>query len=975
MDAVTIKKLGLGMFEKWQVLGVVSENDYTKNLRGESVDLNFKEIKNISISKRDKLMESKLLARKILQKYSATMAPRHREFTADASGMTNNKNIVARSEVAILEHFEPSASIFIDQVETPVEDNPRNPPESIDRCIYSAMKAFARFLDKRPLSLPTTEPSSKSILSSDVGATNAPSSSSSNTHKVSSFSGHTRCFRHSGRVFKWRRYTPPELHGPTVGTVMEVNNLATSTKSKGKKRSISDSGLDNPNKRFKHQSGVRAKKKKVQSGNDSVPSVDSSSRSSRQAAGKESKPKFNKTIRVSASREARKALGMHEQLSVGALGPLQQQPFQSYLGDLSMTTALDDMNVNDPGSDCGLDDFLAPNLVDEVFASIEGDQGRGTAKTKTRTKNVGNICLEAVTDKFKPVTITMGPLFPLLERSLPRNFSHQSNAYGDAKTFMKEDWKSVAEEICSTFEGMAKLWSEMRAIGALILQHYVNKIMTKEWDSSQETLRDQRWVELQSVLEPGFFQNLVFSLYRPGPNRRKAPGAECATKALKQFSTDFRVEFAGIQRRLQGRLDGQAPGKFLEQIARNLEDMVGQHIRQYLLELKHRVKVLNPEWANKAGSPVLNDLDEQGRSPLYGPVQIFWLLNSRIPANHRFEFMPRPGFQDVHCAITESHYLTAILRARSNTREQRLLRQKLYVLFAPPDDHLLSRVRAQVKTPPGTLPSTQHLQRYPGELFYKMFFARDKRNNYERKTVVITTSDPAIPNLFKNDPHSILETITTIEKMPKGQEEQRRSMASRLKGAIQCHVEEQRGQSDTMPKYVLWGTICTDGYVCNQLATCLYEKDKAKAKKSKSKIGSCGDNENRPKLQYLRHAIKDEASYQKTFGTGPKEHLIAAGDPGIANTLTLTKLNSRSGQQCNTSLSRGTHEFSSKWYKRLVERLKASPDGGGEQSIQELENGIEAAVDISDVQATDAIVMAEVHESFCAHIGSVRVEA
>ncbi|KAF9543982.1 hypothetical protein BGW38_009746, partial [Lunasporangiospora selenospora] len=94
---------------------------------------------------------------------------------------------------------------------------------------------------------------------------------------------------------------------------------------------------------------------------------------------------------------------------------------------------------------------------------------------------------------------------------------------------------------------------------------------------------------------------------------------------------------------------------------------------------------------------------------------------------------------------------------------------------------------------------------------------KDKRNNYERKTVVITSSDPAIPNLFKSDPHGILETIATIEKIPKGQEEQRKSMASHLKGAIRCHVEEQTGQGDSsegyaVPKYALWDTMCTNGY-------------------------------------------------------------------------------------------------------------------------------------------------------------------
>lgn len=183
------------------------------------------------------------------------------------------------------------------------------------------------------------------------------------------------------------------------------------------------------------------------------------------------------------------------------------------------------------------------------------------------------------------------------------------------------------------------------------------------------------------------------------------------------------------------------------------------------------------------------------------------------------------------------------------------------------------------------------------------------------------------------------------------------------------------GQGRAGPKCALWGTLCTDGYLCNQLATSLYETAQGRAKGSKGKGGGREENESRSKLQYLRQAIKDEVSYQQVFGTGAKEHLIAAGDPGIANTLTLTRLNSRTGQQSNTALPRGIHEFSSKGYKRLVEKLKmectyADQNGADVQSIQELENSIMAAAEIADIQARDSTVLVEVHESFCAHVDS-----
>jgi hypothetical protein len=264
-----------------------------------------------------------------------------------------------------------------------------------------------------------------------------------------------------------------------------------------------------------------------------------------------------------------------------------------------------------------------------------------------------------------------------------------------------------------------------------------------------------------------------------------------------------------------------------------------------------------------------------------------------------------------------------------------------------------------------------------------MFFAGDQRNNYERKAAVVTSSDPSIPNLFESDPHGIMETIAMVETMPKDQAERRKSMASQLKVAIKGHVKKLTVQGDSGrrhagPKYALWGTVSTDGYVCNQLATCLYETAQVKTKAGESKKGGHQDNESRPKLQYLRQAIRDDASYRRVFRNGPKGHLIAAGDPGIANTLTLTKLNTQTGQQSNTSLPRGTHEFSSKWYKRLLERLKNQsshtdpndPSLHAKRSICELENGIAPVTVIADIQADDSVILAEIHASFCAHVRS-----
>lgn len=152
--------------------------------------------------------------------------------------------------------------------------------------------------------------------------------------------------------------------------------------------------------------------------------------------------------------------------------------------------------VIDDSDDHALEDYLDPTLVEAAFAEIEGtsarqDTGQKAATARTCTKNVGNICLDTITNGFKPAAMMMGPLYPLLECALSHNFAGQSNAFRDRSTFMTNNWKSIAREVCSTFEAMAKLWTYLNKIGGLVMQYYVNQCMTKGSHASQEASQTQ----------------------------------------------------------------------------------------------------------------------------------------------------------------------------------------------------------------------------------------------------------------------------------------------------------------------------------------------------------------------------------------------------------------------------------------------------------------------------------------------------
>lgn len=83
----------------------------------------------------------------------------------------------------------------------------------------------------------------------------------------------------------------------------------------------------------------------------------------------------------------------------------------------------------------------------------------------------------------------------------------------------------------------------------------------------------------------------------------------------------------------------------------------------------------------------MESISEEGTAMVFGLLPTFWLLNSRIPSDHHFEYVLWPGFSDSYCNITESQFLATILCPvkddRDLTNQQEALKRKLLTVFSP----------------------------------------------------------------------------------------------------------------------------------------------------------------------------------------------------------------------------------------------------------------------------------------------------
>ncbi|KAF8921664.1 hypothetical protein BGZ58_004052, partial [Dissophora ornata] len=539
-----------------------------------------------------------------------------------------------------------------------------------------------------------------------------------------------------------------------------------------------------------------------------------------------------------------------------------------------------------------------------------------------RKRNPGNMIGDVLNVNYKTVTLNIGTVGRCLQRGL--------------LNYNTEDCPGLHEHILSTIRGLVRINTDLIRYGSLATFNYINIVMAEHPSINAESKDvEYRKEKLQYIANEsqGYFKSLVKVLFYGD----KATGNLDYYKSAKSTAELF-MAMPGDKKEMIQRLREckTASSHFLEQIGQTLGDMIRCHIHAFVSELKKRINVWNPEWAeSQEGSDFLRTIGDNGKSSVHDAVSVLWVLNTKLPLAKRFAYIPMSAYKDRYCVISEMHLLEALLK----TGVEKMFRKGLVKIF-------------------GNLEKAKELsQTHPGELFRKLFFY-GKKTNYDRQACVGYPNDKSLPHLLDLENLPCQVQLKALETQ--GPKTEAYVTAKReVKMAIENYILAL-GADTRAGKYVLTNTLLTDGH---QLKIHAYSRVQVK-KRSNSQSGSSSGATMPPsinprntascystksKMRYLPALIPNLESLQKEFGD-QGSHVVLAVDPGIKNTATAVIADSLAPEKSwNISLSKGCHTWNYQRHNKILRHHKKHKrfDVAGElKSVNDLELMIQPILSI-----------------------------
>lgn len=338
--------------------------------------------------------------------------------------------------------------------------------------------------------------------------------------------------------------------------------------------------------------------------------------------------------------------------------------------------------------------------------------------------------------------------------------------------------------------------------------------------------------------------------------------------------------------------------------------------------------VWNPEWAiSQDGSAFINTINEKGKSSVHDAVSVFWILNTKLPSSKRFAYLPMPSYKDNFCMISENHLLKTILRRSTNVD----LRKKLESCFG-------SQTKAVASA-----------QSSPGELYRKLFF-HGKKTNYNRHAVVANPSDNSVPRLLDLNDIIDQQTRSDLDTYKAGTSEYE-DAKNKVKQTVADYLLNMK-RGDYAGKYVLTGTLLTDGYQLKVHAYSLVRRKKCDRDDQSSSQKASPCHSTRSKLKYLQTLIPDKDRLLREF-PNQSNYAVLAIDPGIKNTATAVIVDSLlPGKSWNLSFAQGCHNWNSQRRAMILRRLKKVKQYEDSLSINDVQARI-LSIDCGDPKEHD----------------------
>ncbi|KAF9430362.1 hypothetical protein BGZ94_007185 [Podila epigama] len=452
----------------------------------------------------------------------------------------------------------------------------------------------------------------------------------------------------------------------------------------------------------------------------------------------------------------------------------------------------------------------------EEKARLAAAAGQAPTEIQGRKKSRGTWLKEALEANFRHSIQVLGPIEECLRKALFSNlrgnieqflaentmcFGAQCNitsrkhahlnVASENGDFVKPTINRLRLDIQQTLQGLAGVQKDLIWLGTLAIQRYV--LSTFALYDSLSTAHARRRQDLFRPLlhNQSFFGAVVSELYHPteDSSRFKAD-SRVGRNAARAFRVEFRAEFADVFTCVSAWLDGSIPNTFILFVGKQLEYTHRNHWSKFISELKQRALAANNAVNHPSFAAMLDSINDSGKSAVHDPISISWFIHAILAKDNRSSLFPLPGYGDGSTDITEGYLLQTLTRARMDQASKCL--PVLYRHLFPQDD----------------------VQKRRGNMFMKLFYT-GSGTNYNRQTVAIDS---------KLEPYASL--ITSVENQPKGSDARkaaRKALADSTRASLLLSpVKSSKGkskanqpQSTGRKKYVMRGSISTDGYQLN----------------------------------------------------------------------------------------------------------------------------------------------------------------
>ncbi|KAF9993826.1 hypothetical protein BGZ65_010592, partial [Modicella reniformis] len=419
-------------------------------------------------------------------------------------------------------------------------------------------------------------------------------------------------------------------------------------------------------------------------------------------------------------------------------------------------------------------------------------------------------------------------------------------------------------DIADTMLQMTRLRADLLRIGTLAVQHFVAQTMAEYPTVADAGTRKAAFSPL--LTGQSFFVALMVELYRP-KGRKKNPVADSVAGAnvAKCFEISFGAELQSELSRVKTYLQGHVSRSYIEYIARELSDSIRTHANHYISELMARVTACAPGWATSTeGRAVLSSINSKGQSLTHDPLSLCWLLNAVLPEDARIALFPMSSWKDGYATLSETYLYEGVTRQRGG-QEQPFV-ESYKTLFGAEDQFTENR----------------------GQMFKLLFLGG--KNNYCRQGAVASSAF----ELSRYE--STIDKLQTTSATDSSYAEAKTSFKNQLQEDLLSHIEPSNSETPPCPKFILTGTLSTDGYQVKIHAYHLrHPKRDKRASPAQASSSSALETYTKPQpssgksrishIPYLRDGIPDASAVLEHF-PDLTSFVVTGIDPGVKKTAT-----------------------------------------------------------------------------------------